>query len=75
MASSTSMTWPGSVALVHRGGREPGAMTSSGLSSVFAGFWFPREVIAIAVRWYLRYGCPAATSRSCWPSAVSPWTT
>jgi transposase-like protein len=23
---------------------------------VFAGFRFPREVIAIAVRWYLRYG-------------------
>jgi transposase-like protein len=21
-----------------------------------AGFWFPREVIAVAVRWYLRYG-------------------
>jgi len=24
--------------------------------SVFAGFRFPREVISIAVRWYLRYG-------------------
>jgi len=23
---------------------------------VFAGFRFPREVISIAVRWYLRYG-------------------
>jgi transposase-like protein len=23
---------------------------------VFAGFRFPREVIAVAVRWYLRYG-------------------
>ena len=22
----------------------------------FAGFRFPREVIAVAVRWYLRYG-------------------
>ena len=31
-------------------------MTSSGRSSVFAGFRFPREVIAVAVRWYLRYG-------------------
>jgi len=31
-------------------------MTSSGSSSVFAGFRFPREVIAVAVRWYLRYG-------------------
>jgi transposase, IS6 family len=23
---------------------------------VFAGYRFPREVIAVAVRWYLRYG-------------------
>ncbi len=30
-------------------------MTSSGLSCVFAGFRFPREVISVAVRWYLRY--------------------
>ena len=29
---------------------------SSGPSSVFAGFRFPREVIAVAVHWYLRYG-------------------
>ena len=31
-------------------------MTSSGRLSVFAGFRFPREVISVAVRWYLRYG-------------------
>jgi hypothetical protein len=31
-------------------------VTSSGSSSVFAGFRFPREVISVAVRWYLRYG-------------------
>jgi transposase-like protein len=31
-------------------------MTSPRGSSVFAGFRFPREVIAVAVRWYLRYG-------------------
>ena len=31
-------------------------MASSGSSSVFAGFRFPREVISLAVRWYLRYG-------------------
>ena len=31
-------------------------MTASGASSVFAGFRFPREVIAVAVRCYLRYG-------------------
>jgi transposase-like protein len=26
------------------------------MTSVFAGFRFPREVISLAVRWYLRYG-------------------
>jgi len=31
-------------------------VTPSGSSSVFAGFRFPREVICLAVRWYLRYG-------------------
>ena len=31
-------------------------MTSSGRSPLFAGFRFPQEVIAVAVRWYLRYG-------------------
>jgi hypothetical protein len=25
-------------------------------SSAFTGYWFPPEVIALAVRWYLRYG-------------------
>ena len=30
-------------------------MTSQRSSSVFAGFRFPREVISVAVRWYLRY--------------------
>jgi transposase, IS6 family len=25
-------------------------------SSAFVGFRFPREVIVLAVRWYLRYG-------------------
>jgi IS6 family transposase len=48
--------WLGSVALADRGGRETGAMASSGSCSVFAGFRFPREVISVAVRWYLRYG-------------------
>jgi transposase-like protein len=46
----------GAVALVDRGGRETGAVTSSGSSSVFAGFRFPRTVISVAVRWYLRFG-------------------
>lgn len=31
-------------------------MTVRRTASVFAGFWFPREVISLAVRWYLRYG-------------------
>jgi transposase-like protein len=31
-------------------------MTLPRASSAFAGFRFPREVIAVAVRWYLRYG-------------------
>jgi IS6 family transposase len=31
-------------------------VASSGSSSVFAGFRFPWEVIAVSVRWYLRYG-------------------
>jgi hypothetical protein len=31
-------------------------MRSSVKSSMFAGFRFPREVISVAVRWYLRYG-------------------
>jgi transposase, IS6 family len=31
-------------------------VTSAGSSSAFAGFRLPREVIAVAVRWYLRYG-------------------
>jgi transposase-like protein len=46
----------GSVALADRGGWETGAVTSPRASSVVAGFRFPREVIAVAVRWYLRYG-------------------
>jgi len=42
--------------LADRSERETGGVMSSGSSSVFAGFRFPREVIAVAVRWYLRYG-------------------
>ena len=32
--------------------------SSSALSSAPAGYRFPREVIAVAVRWYLRYASP-----------------
>jgi hypothetical protein len=35
---------------------ETGRVATPGMSSVFAGFRFPREVICVAVRWYLRYG-------------------
>ncbi len=31
-------------------------LTSCSVSSAPAGYRFPREVIAVAVRWYLRYG-------------------
>ena len=31
-------------------------MTARGAESAFAGFRFPPEVIAVDVRWYLRYG-------------------
>jgi transposase-like protein len=31
-------------------------VTAQRTASVFAGFRFPREVISLAVRWYLRYG-------------------
>jgi hypothetical protein len=58
MTSGTRRFWTltGTVALADRSGRETGSVTSSGSSSVFAGFRFPRAVIAVAVRWYLRYG-------------------
>jgi len=36
--------------------RETARMAVIASSSAFAGFRFPREVIAVAVRWYLRYG-------------------
>jgi transposase-like protein len=42
--------------LADRSGRETRSVTSLGRPSVFAGFRFPRDVISVAVRWYLRYG-------------------
>ena len=44
------------VALIDPGWRETGPVTAHHATSAFAGFRFPREVISIAVRWYLRYG-------------------
>jgi transposase-like protein len=46
----------GTVALVDRGWLETGQVSAPRTISVFAGFRFPREVISVAVRWYLRYG-------------------
>ena len=46
----------GTVALAGRDWRQTGPVTAPGTTSVFAGFRFPREVITLAVRWYLRYG-------------------
>jgi len=42
--------------LVDRVWLETGPVTAHRATSVFAGFRFPREVISVAVRWYLRYG-------------------
>ncbi len=50
------MIGSGSVPLVVFVGRENGRMISSRSTSAPAGHRFPREVIAVAVRWYLRYG-------------------
>ena len=41
--------------MLDRAWHETGVMTSSS-ASAFGGFRFPREVISVAVRWYLRYG-------------------
>jgi IS6 family transposase len=51
---------------------ETGAVTSSGSSSVFAGFRFPREVISVGVRWYLPYGLSYRDAGEPWPSLASP---
>jgi transposase-like protein len=42
--------------LVDRGWLETGQVSAPRTISTFAGFRFPREVISVAVRWYLRYG-------------------
>jgi hypothetical protein len=49
-------------------------MARSSNGPVFAGFRFTPEVIAVPVRWYLRYGLSYATLKSSSPSAVSPST-
>ena len=49
----------GAVALAVVGGdagQTGGVISSRSGSSAPAGYRFPREVIAVAVRWYLRYG-------------------
>src|SRR5258708_14751609 len=47
---------PGAVALSDLGWLETGPVTACSRTSVFAGIRFPREVISVAVRWYLRHG-------------------
>ncbi len=42
--------------MIDPGWRETGPVTAHHATSAFAGFRFPREVISVAVRWYLRYG-------------------
>src|SRR6185312_2914957 len=37
-------------------GWETEPVTARGAASAFAGYRFPPEVIAVGVRWYLRYG-------------------
>ena len=52
------------------------ARSWSPLTSAFAGFRFPPDVIVVAVRWCTCGStCPTATSRSLWWTAVSRWTT
>ncbi len=51
----SSSALDGTVALLDRAWHETGVMSLSS-ASAFAGFRFPREVISVAVRWYLRYG-------------------
>jgi transposase-like protein len=42
-------------------------MTSTSGSSAAVGYRFPREVIAVALRWYLRYSlsCLSVNIRNC----------
>lgn len=40
--------------MADRGWLETGPVTACRATSVFAGFRFPPDVIAVAVRWYLR---------------------
>ena len=58
LAGSRAGSCPGFVALVGCAMPDTDRMISSRLtcSSAPSGYRFPREVIAVAVRWYLRYG-------------------
>jgi hypothetical protein len=53
------------------GDTEPVISSMTVSSSAPAGYLFPREVIAVAVRWYLRYGLSYATSKSYSPNLAS----
>jgi transposase-like protein len=43
--------------------------------SSFVGFRFPREVIVLAVRWYLRYGLSYREVRNYSPNVALSWIT
>ena len=65
-ASARSTASERTVALVDRGWLETGPVIAPRMNSVFAGFWFPREVITVAVRWYL-------AARPCRPAPGDRW--
>jgi len=56
VSSQLEFAATGTVALIDCGWQQADQVTSPGATSVFAGFRFPPEVIALAVRRYLRYG-------------------
>ena len=56
LESRARIGWVGTVALADRRCLETGSVTTRAMTTSFAGFRFPPEVISVAVRWYLRYG-------------------
>ena len=50
-------------------------ISSTSRSSAPAGYRFPREVIAVAVRWYLRYGLSYRDVEELLAEPASRWIT
>ena len=67
----------GSVALAGPGpASQTGAVIRSNVASCApAGYRFPREVIAVAVRWYLRYGLSYRDVEELLAEPASRWIT